>query len=145
VTPTEDRQDIPVEYAEMSGALNSKMGFELLAITPERVVGRMPVAGNTQPYGLWHGGASCVLAETLASLGSHMHAQPDKVAVGVDINATHHRSVTAGWVTGTATALRLGGSVASYEIVITDDADRRVCTARVTCQLISPRVAGSNG
>ena len=145
MTPTEDRQDIPVEYAEMSGALNSKMGFELLAITPERVVGRMPVAGNTQPYGLWHGGASCVLAETLASLGSHMHAQPDKVAVGVDINATHHRSVTAGWVTGTATALRLGGSVASYEIVITDDADRRVCTARVTCQLISPRVAGSNG
>ena len=145
MTPTEDRQDIPAEYAEMGGVLNSKMGFELLAITPERVVGRMPVAGNTQPYGLWHGGASCVLAETLASLGSHMHAQPDKVAVGVDINATHHRSVTAGWVTGTATALRLGRSVASYEIVITDDADRRVCTARVTCQLISPRVPGSNG
>jgi len=123
----------------MSGALNSKMGFELLAITPERVVGRMPVAGNTQPYGLWHGGASCVLAETLASLGSHMHAQPDRIAVGVDINATHHRSVTAGWVTGTATALHLGRSTASYEIVITDDAGKRVCTARMTCQLVSPR------
>ena len=64
----------------------------------------MPVAGNTQPYGLWHGGASCVLAETLASLGSFMYAQPERVSVGVDINATHHRSVTAGWVTGTATA-----------------------------------------
>jgi uncharacterized protein (TIGR00369 family) len=123
----------------MSGALNSKMGFELLAITPERVVGRMPVAGNTQPYGLWHGGASCVLAETLASLGSFMHAQPERISVGVDINATHHRSVTEGWVTGTATALQLGRSVASYEIVIIDDADRRVCTARVTCQLVSPR------
>ena len=123
----------------MSGALNSKMGFELLAITPERLVGRMPVAGNTQPYGLWHGGASCVLAETLASLGSHMHAQPDRIAVGVDINATHHRSVTAGWVTGTATALHLGRSTASYEIVITDDAGKRVCTARMTCQLVSPR------
>jgi uncharacterized protein (TIGR00369 family) len=123
----------------MSGALNSKMGFELLAITPERVVGRMPVAGNTQPYGLWHGGASCVLAETLASMGSHMHAQPNRIAVGVDINATHHRSVTAGWVTGTATALHLGRSVASYDIMITDDADRRVCTARVTCQLVSPQ------
>ena len=82
------------------------MGFELLALTPERVVGRMPVAGNTQPYGLWHGGASCVLAETLASLGSFMYAQPDRISVGVDINATHHRSVTAGWVTGTATALQ---------------------------------------
>ncbi len=123
----------------MSGALNSKMGFELLAITPERVVGRMPVAGNTQPYGLWHGGASCVLAETLASLGSFMHAQPERISVGVDINATHHRSVTEGWVTGTATALQLGRSVASYEIVIIDDADRRVCTARVTCQLVRPR------
>jgi 1,4-dihydroxy-2-naphthoyl-CoA hydrolase len=139
VTPIHDRQDIPAEYADMSGALNTKMGFELLTLTPEHVVGRMPVAGNTQPYGLWHGGASCVLAETLASLGSFMHAQPEKISVGVDINATHHRSVTSGWVTGTATALHLGRSIASYEIVITDDADKRVCTARVTCQLVSPR------
>ena len=113
---------MPAEYAQM-GALNDKMGFELLKMTPEEVIGRMPVAGNTQPYGLWHGGASCVLAETLASLGSFMHAQPERVSVGVDINATHHRSVTAGWVTGTATALHLGRTVASYEIVITDDAE----------------------
>ena len=133
-----DRPDVPGEYAQM-GALNDKMGFELLKMTPDEVIGRMPVAGNTQPYGLWHGGASCVLAETLASLGSFMHAQPERVSVGVDINATHHRSVTAGWVTGTATALRLGTTVASYEIVITDDADRRVCTARVTCQLVTQR------
>jgi uncharacterized protein (TIGR00369 family) len=69
-----------------------------------------------------------------------MHAQPDRIAVGVEINATHHRSVTAGWVTGTATALHLGRSVASYDIMITDDADRRLCTARVTCQLVSPRI-----
>ena len=138
MTPIYDRQDIPAEYAKL-GALNTKMGFELLTLTPELVVGRMPVAGNTQPYGLWHGGASCVLAETLASVGSHVHAQPDKIAVGVDINATHHRSVTAGWVTGTATALRLGRSIASYEIVLSNDAGERVCTARVTCQLISPR------
>ena len=141
MTPIQDRPDIPAEYAELNSALDTKMGFELLSLTPERVVGRIPVAGNTQPYGLWHGGASCVLAETLASLGSFMYAQPDKISVGVDINATHHRSVTAGWVTGTATALRLGRSVASYEIVITNDAGDRVCTARVTCQLVTPRVA----
>ncbi|HET6758652.1 MAG TPA: hotdog fold thioesterase [Propionibacteriaceae bacterium] len=140
MTPIYDRHDIPAEYANI-GALNTKMGFELLTLTPELVVGRMPVAGNTQPYGLWHGGASCVLAETLASLGSFMHAQPEKISVGVDINATHHRAVTSGWVTGVATALRLGSSVASYEIVLTDDAERRVCTARVTCQLVSPRAA----
>jgi uncharacterized protein (TIGR00369 family) len=140
VTSTDDRPDLPAEYAQL-GALNVKMGFELLKMTPEEVIGRMPVAGNTQPYGLWHGGASCVLAETLASLGSFMYAQPEKVSVGVDINATHHRSVTAGWVTGTATAVHLGRTVASYEIVIVDDAGKRVCTARVTCQLVSPRRA----
>jgi uncharacterized protein (TIGR00369 family) len=138
VTSTDDRPDVPAEYAQL-GALNEKMGFELLTMTPETVIGRMPVAGNTQPYGLWHGGASCVLAETLASLGSFMYAQPERVSVGVDINATHHRSVTAGWVTGTATAVHLGRTVASYEIVIVDDAAKRVCTARVTCQLVSPR------
>jgi len=131
---------VPAEYAQL-GALNEKMGFELLKMQPEEIIGRMPVAGNTQPYGLWHGGASCVLAETLASLGSFMYAQPERVSVGVDINATHHRSVTAGWVTGTATAVHLGRTVASYEIVIVDDAGRRVCTARVTCQLVSPRRA----
>ena len=138
MTSTDDRPDVPAEYAQL-GALNEKMGFELLKMKPEEVIGRMPVVGNTQPYGLWHGGASCVLAETLASLGSFMYAQPERISVGVDINATHHRSVTAGWVTGTATALHLGRSVASYEIVITDDADRRVCTARVTCELVTPR------
>ena len=139
MTSTDDRPDLPAEYTELRSALDEKMGFDLLALTPERVVGRMPVAGNTQPYGLWHGGASCVLAETLASLGSFMYARPERISVGVDINATHHRPVTAGWVTGTATALRLGRTVASYEIVITDDADERVCTARVTCQLVTPR------
>jgi 1,4-dihydroxy-2-naphthoyl-CoA hydrolase len=140
VTSTDDRPDVPAEYTQL-GALNERMGFELLNLTPEEVIGRMPVAGNTQPYGLWHGGASCVLAETLASLGSFMYAQPERVSVGVDINATHHRSVTAGWVTGTATALHLGRTVASYEIVIVEDVGNRVCTARVTCQLVSPRRA----
>ena len=140
MTSTDDRPDVPAEYAQL-GALNEKMGFELLKMKPEEVIGRMPVAGNTQPYGLWHGGASCVLAETLASLGSFMYAQPERVSVGVDINATHHRSVTAGWVTGTAAAVHLGRTVVSYEIVIVDDAGKRVCTARVTCQLVSPRRA----
>ena len=79
----------------MTSALDAKMGLEVLELTPERVVGRMPVEGNTQPMGLWHGGASCVLAETLASIGAAAHALPDRVAVGVDINATHHRSAAA--------------------------------------------------
>ncbi len=130
---------VPEWFATAASALDAKMGLEVLELTAERIVGRMPVAGNTQPMGLWHGGASCVLAETLASIGAMAHARPDRLAFGVDINATHHRSASAGWVTGTATALRLGRTVAMYEIVLVDDAGARLCTARVTCQLTAPR------
>jgi 1,4-dihydroxy-2-naphthoyl-CoA hydrolase len=122
-------------------ALDTKMGLELIELTAERVVGRMPVVGNTQPFGLWHGGASCVRAETLASLGSYAHGRPDRIGVGVDLNATHHRPARSGWVTGTATALRLGRTVVSYEVILVDDAGDRVCTARVTCQLVAREVS----
>lgn len=118
------------------GALNRKMGIEILEATAERLVATMPVEGNTQPYGLLHGGASVVLAETLGSLGSGIHAYPDKVPVGVDINATHHRAATEGIVTGTATAIHLGRTSTAYEIVITNEAGKRLCTSRITCALI---------
>jgi 1,4-dihydroxy-2-naphthoyl-CoA hydrolase len=117
------------------GALNDRMGIELVEISAERVVATMPVEGNTQPYGLLHGGASVVLAETLGSVGSALHALPDRVSVGIEINATHHRAVTSGVVTGTATAIHLGRTTAAYEIVITDEAGKRVCTSRITCML----------
>ncbi|MBA3529853.1 MAG: PaaI family thioesterase, partial [Propionibacteriaceae bacterium] len=112
-----DATALPHWFSSMHSALDAKMGLEVLELTPERVVGRMPVEGNTQPMGLWHGGASCVLAETLASIGAAAHALPDRLAFGVDINATHHQSASSGWVTGTATALRLGRTVLSYEVV----------------------------
>jgi 1,4-dihydroxy-2-naphthoyl-CoA hydrolase len=134
-----DQPAVPAWFSRMHSALDVKMGLEVLELTPQRVVGRMPVEGNTQPMGLWHGGASCVLAETLASIGAAAHAYPDRVAFGVDINATHHRSAATGWVTGTATALRLGRTVAMYEIVIVDESDERLCTARVTCHVAAPR------
>ena len=92
--------------------------------------------GNTQPFGLLHGGASVVLAETLGSIGSAIHAYPEKVAVGVDINATHHRSATSGTVTGVATAVHLGRSATSYEVVLTDERGKRLCTSRITCALV---------
>ena len=95
------------------GVLNDRMGIELVEISAERVVATMPVEGNTQPYGLLHGGASVVLAETLGSVGSAIHGYPDKLSVGVDINATHHRSATSGTVTGVATAIHLGRSFAT--------------------------------
>ena len=117
------------------GALADRMGVEVLSATPDRVVGRMPVAGNTQPYGLLHGGASCVLAETVGSVAAALHAGPGGRAVGIEINASHHRGATDGHVTGTATALRLGRGLATYEIEVVDDAGRRVCTARLSCMI----------
>ncbi|MGN0063165.1 MAG: hotdog fold thioesterase [Nocardioides sp.] len=118
------------------GALNKRMGITLTEISAERIVGTMPVEGNTQPFGLLHGGASVVLAESLGSIGSAVHAHPDRVAVGVDINATHHRSATSGTVTGVATAIHLGRTSTAYEIVISDEQGRRLCTSRITCALI---------
>jgi 1,4-dihydroxy-2-naphthoyl-CoA hydrolase len=118
------------------GPLNEKLGVRLLEVSPERVVGTMPVTGNTQPYGLLHGGASVVLAESLGSVGSAAHAHPDRRAVGVDINATHHRSARGGVVTGTATAVHLGRTSACYEVVVTDEQGRRLCTSRITCALV---------
>ena len=122
-----------------AGALGERMGVQITEASPERVVGTMPVEGNTQPYGLLHGGASCVLAESLGSVGAVLHGQSvDRpFAVGVDINATHHKAVRSGVVTGTATPLHRGRSATTYEIVITDEAGARVCTARLTCLLRS--------
>lgn len=119
------------------GGLGEKMGIVVTEASATRVVATMPVEGNTQPYGLLHGGASVVLAETLGSIGSAIHARPDRLAVGVDINATHHRSATAGTVTGVATAIHLGRTTTSYDVVVTDERGRRLCTARITCALIA--------
>ena len=122
------------------GTLIERMQIELVEASAQRLVARMPVEGNTQPYGLLHGGASCVLAETLGSVGAALHAAATHggIAVGVDINATHHRSARSGLVTGVATAIHLGGTAASYEIVITDEHGARICTARLTCLLRRP-------
>ena len=120
---------------QLAGTLVGRMGMELLEVGVERTVARMPVEGNTQPYGLLHGGASAALAETVGSIASALHAGEGRIAVGVDLSATHHRAVRRGWVTGVATPLSLGRSVASYEIVVSDEDGNRVCTARLTCLL----------
>jgi uncharacterized protein (TIGR00369 family) len=123
---------------EGPGVLAERMGITIIEAGPERIVGSMPVGGNTQPYGLLHGGASCVLAETLGSIGAHMHAQrlTGGRAVGVDINATHHKAARSGTVTGVATPVRLGSTVVTYEVLITDQRGARICTARLTCLLL---------
>lgn len=114
------------------GELDKKMGVEVLEQSAERVVARMPVAGNRQSFGLLHGGASVAFAEALGSWAAVIHAGPGRTAVGLDINATHHRGAREGVITGTATALHRGNTIATYEVVIRDERDRLLCTARIT-------------
>ncbi len=135
MTQTDPGSNPPTSTAMQRGTLADRMGIEFVEVSAERVVGRMPVAGNTQPYGLLHGGASVVLAETLGSTAAAIHAGPERIAVGIEINATHHRSATSGHVTGVATRLHGGRTLATYDIEITDDQGRRVCTSRLTCML----------
>ena len=122
-----------------SGALDQKLGIKIIEAEPGRVIGTMPVEGNTQPMGLLHGGANVVLAESLGSIGTSLHAGPTRKIVGVDINATHHKSATTGLVTGVATAISLGKTLCSWEIVITNEAGERTCTARITCLILAER------
>ncbi|MBR7834217.1 hotdog fold thioesterase [Actinospica durhamensis] len=139
-SPAPSAPSIPADFEEIfgdvyrdGGQLAEKLGIEFKELDPQRLVATMPVEGNRQPLGLLHGGASVALAETLGSIGAALHAGPGKLVVGVDINATHHRAAAAGLVTGTATPLHLGRGTATYEVAITDEQGKRVCTSRITC------------
>ncbi|HEY2042791.1 MAG TPA: hotdog fold thioesterase [Jatrophihabitans sp.] len=122
--------------------LAERMGIEITDPDPAKFAATMPVAGNRQPYGLLHGGASAVLAETIGSFAAALHAGPDNIAVGIELNCTHHRSATEGLVTAVCTPLHVGRTVSSFEIVITDERGRRTCTARLTCAVRPAHQAG---
>lgn len=117
------------------GDLVKKMGIEFLELSASHSVARMPVEGNTQVIGLLHGGAHVVLGESLGSISSAIHAGPGRYAVGIEINATHSRSITSGWVTATCEALVLGRTLATHEIVVRDEEGRRLSTVRMTNML----------
>ena len=126
------------------GTLVVKMGIRFLEMSPERTVATMPVEGNTQVAGILHGGAHVVLAETLGSFSAGMHAGPGRHAVGIEVSATHHRSIAAGTVTGTCSAIHLGRTLATHEIVMTDEKGRRLSTARIT-NMIRDNAAPAQG
>jgi len=121
--------------ASATSGLIARLGIDIVSITPDHVRATMPVAGNTQPYGLLHGGASAALAETVGSLGAMAHAGTGRIAVGVDLSITHHAAVRSGMITADAVALHRGRTVATYDVAITDDAGRRIASARLTCAL----------
>jgi 1,4-dihydroxy-2-naphthoyl-CoA hydrolase len=120
------------------GTLAGRMGIVIVSASASRVVATMPVEGNTQPQGLLHGGASCVLAETVGSLGAFLHAGAGRMVVGIEISATHHRGVRDGEVTAVATLAHGGRTLATYDILVTDAGGHRVCTSRLTCLIREP-------
>lgn len=115
-----------------AGALAEKMGIEFVEFGVDRAVATMPVEGNTQPAMLLHGGAYVVLGESLGSMAANLWAGADRLAVGIDINATHTRSATSGVVTGVCTPIHLGRSLTVHEIAVTDEEGRRCSTIRIT-------------
>jgi uncharacterized protein (TIGR00369 family) len=123
------------ELGGARSALDDRLGIAYIEATADRVVARMPVDGNTQAYGMLHGGASGALAEAIGSCAAALHAGPGRMAVGIELNATHHRPVGAGYVTGAATVAHAGRTLVTCDVVITDEQGRRVCTARVTSML----------
>lgn len=139
----DDKYTLTLTDEQLAQSLLGRMGIVLTHVDAISAQGTMPVAGNTQPYGLLHGGASAVLAETLGSFAAGVHAGAGKVAVGVDLNITHHRSVTSGCVTGEARALHRGRSTATYSVAISQSG-HLVASARLTCMIIDqPRVRGN--
>ncbi|GEA82399.1 hotdog fold thioesterase [Cellulomonas uda] len=137
--PGSGRSGVPEALVDERGTLIERLGIVVREVSAEHAVATMPVAGNTQPFGLLHGGATAALAETLGSYAAVAHAGPGRVAVGIELNATHHRSARSGTVTGTARAVHLGRTLATYEVVVDDDEGRRLCTARLTCMVLDAR------
>jgi uncharacterized protein (TIGR00369 family) len=128
-----EQQIVDAFNSRATDTLAGRMGIRIVSASPERVVGTMPVEGNTQPYGILHGGASCVLAESLGSLGAALQAGPGRFTVGIEINATHHRPASSGLVTGVATLVHGGRTMSTFDVVLTDQQGRRICTARLSC------------
>lgn len=127
---------------DMRNTLMETLDIKAVELTPDRVVMTMPVEPKThQPWGMLHGGASVVLAETAASYGSFLSVdQETQIAVGMEINANHMRSVRSGIVTATAVPLHKGRTSMVWDIKITDDEDRLICVSRCTVAIVTKRV-----
>ena len=114
------------------GTLVPKLGLEFLETGPDRMVARIPVDGNTQPYGVLHGGATAALCETIASVGTALTAQPGKLVMGIELNVNHIRAVREGHITATGVPLHVGKTTAVWDMKVHDDEGRLVAVSRLT-------------
>jgi 1,4-dihydroxy-2-naphthoyl-CoA hydrolase len=119
--------------ADKLSPLDEKLGIRIIDFDPDRLVATMPVAGNEQPFGLLHGGASCALMETIGSWAGALHAGPDKQVVGIELNASYLRGATSGVVTAVCTPVRRGRTLSTFLIEITDESGRPTASGRLTC------------
>jgi 1,4-dihydroxy-2-naphthoyl-CoA hydrolase len=119
--------------ADSLSPLDDKLGIRITDYNPDRLVATMPVAGNEQPFGLLHGGASCALMETIGSWAGALHAGPGKQVVGIELNASYLRGATSGVVTAVCTPVRRGRTLSTFLIEITDESGRPTATGRLTC------------
>jgi len=119
----------------------SHMGIEFLEVGDDFLKGRMPVDKRTvQPFGILHGGASVLLAETLGSMAAQSCLRdPGTVAVGLEINANHLRPATSGWVYGTATAIHIGSTTQVWDVVIENEDGKKTCVSRLTMAVTKAR------
>ena len=123
--------------AAAAGTLIERLGIEWQEVGPERIVARMPVEGNTQVYGVLHGGATATLVETVGSIGTAVVAGLDKRVVGIHLSVDHLRAVQGGHVTATGLPLRVGRSVAVWDVRVEDQEGRLVAVGRLTVSIRS--------
>src|SRR3712207_5765253 len=121
----------------MRSPLDDKLGIQIVDFDPDRLVATMPVAGNEQPFGLLHGGATCALVETIGSVAAAIGAGPGKQVVGIELNASYLRAATSGTVTAVCTPVRRGRTLSTFLIQITDDSGTQTATARLTCMTLN--------
>lgn len=120
------------------------LGIEFLEVGDDFIRARLPVDARTrQPYGILHGGVSVVLAETLGSCGAAYAAPPGHRTFGLDINANHIRSVSSGWVVGTARPVHVGRTTQVWQIDLVDEQGRLTCVSRLTLAVLAPSPEGT--
>ena len=134
--------DQPSDQLRRFTGIHEILDIEFVETSPQRVVIRVPVGPKVhQPYGILHGGISALLAESAASIGGAVSVAPGKIVVGIELNASHLRSMSSGVLTATATPVRAGRTIQVWAIDLTDDEGRMICVARCTLAVLDAPTA----
>jgi uncharacterized protein (TIGR00369 family) len=132
--------EAPRNFSEQElGSLAPKLGLEFLEVSPQRMVARIPVQGNTQPYGILHGGATAALCETVASVGTALAVGMEKRVMGIELNVNHIRAAREGFVTATGVPLHVGRTTAVWDIKVHDGEGRLTAAGRLTLTIREAR------